>query len=393
MDVQLLTPLIVIILLFVLATFLQRFSVPPIITQIIALIGLLATPLNITTFELPIWTLEALLFILLFYVSVQTPPSEFGKEALRAIPASIATSIVGIAVGFSVSHFYLALPLHQSAVIAFIMGAFASASLLTTMERCSLIKTEVAKAGVGIAIVNNLIALLALSAVHNSHEIVDVALKSGYALGWLILAIATARYIYPRIVKALNITSTEATLSALLLQALFLSFVAHLLGLSFMLGAFVSALFVKETYLHGEIHVQIRKSFFALSYLIALPLLLLSSTQFLKLDLSVALSAIILVVTVGIAQFIVTYASLWFKHYGRAQSTALASFSFLRSEVAFALALFAVHMSLISAETFSLILLALLIATLLSFLSLFIGFSKLKTEEPYRSIIANKGSK
>jgi len=390
MDMQLLTPLCMIVLLFTLGTFLQRFSIPPIWTQVLVVIGLLVSPLSVTAFEFPVWALESLLFIVLFYVGVQTPASEFGKEALRAIPASIASTIVGIAVAFAIS-FWLGFSLFHSAVISLIIGAIASASLLNMMEKIGIVKSEVAKAGVGISIVNNLLLLLALSVLSESTDVVGLAIKSGYALGWLILSIGVARYIYPRIVKALNINSIEATLSALLVQALFLSVIAHLLGLSIMLGAFVSALFVKEAYLYGDVHVQIRKSFHALTYLIAVPLLLLASTQFLKVDTSNLTNAAMLAGVVAVAQYVVTYFVLWFKHYGRAQSTMLASFSLVRSEVAFVLLILSVHLSLITPEIFTMLLLSLLMLTLVSVFVLRMGLSKLQTEEPYRSLL--KGSK
>jgi len=391
MDLQLLTPLCMIVLFFALGTFLQRFSIPPIWTQVLLIIGFLASPLSVISFEFPVWALESLLFIVLFYVGVQTPASEFGKEALRAIPASIASTVVGIASAFSVS-FWLGFYLYESAVISLIAGAIASASLLNIMEKIDLVKTEVAKAAVGIAIVNNLLLLLAVSALSTSSDVITLAIKAGYSFGWLILAVGVARYIYPRVVKALNISSTEATLSALLVQALLLATVAHLLGLSFMLGAFVSALFVKEEYLHSDVHIQIRKSFHTLTYLVAVPLLLLSSTQFFKIDMSNIVNAVILAVSVAVAQYIVTYFVLWFKHYGRAQSAMLAFTTLVRSEMAFVILVFSAHLSLITPAIFTMLLLSLLILTTLTPFILRIGLSKLQAEEPYRSLLS-KGSK
>jgi len=391
MDLQLLTPLCMIVLLFALGTFLQRFSIPPIWTQVLLIIGFLASPFSVISFEFPVWALESLLFIVLFYVGVQTPASEFGKEALRAIPASISSTIIGIASAFGIS-FWLGFSIYESAVISLIAGAIASASLLNMMEKLGLVKTEVAKAGVGISIVNNLLLLLAFSALSSSADIIGLVVKSAYAFGWLVLAIAIARYIYPRVVKSLNISSTEATLSALLIQALFLATVAHLLGLSFILGAFVTALFVKEEYLHGDVHIQIRKSFHTLTYLIAVPLLLLSSIQFLKIDTSNIVNAAILAGVVAASQYIVTYFVLWFKHYGRAQSTMLASSSLVRSEMAFVLLIFSANLSLITPSIFSMLLLYLLILTTITPFILRIGLSKLQSEEPYKSLLS-KGSK
>jgi len=391
MDLQLLTPLCMIVLLFALGTFLQRFSIPPIWTQTLVVVGFLGSPLSVLSFEFPVWALESLLFIVLFYVGVQTPASEFGKEALRALPASIGATVVAILSAFGVS-FWLGYSNFESAVISLIVGAIASASLLNIMEKMNLVKTEVAKAAVGIAIINNLLLLLAVSSLSTSSGVISLAIKAGYSFGWLILAIGVARYIYPRVVKALNISSTEATLSALLIQALFFATVAHLLGLSFMLGAFVSALFVKEEYLHGDVHIQIRKSFHALTYLVAVPLLLLSSTQFLKIEMSNIVNAATLAIAVAVAQYIVTYFVLWFKHYGRAQSAMLAFTTLVRSEMAFVLLIFSAHLSLITPAIFTMLLLSLLILTIVTPLILRIGLSKLQSEEPYRSLLS-KGSK
>jgi len=391
MDLQLLTPLCMIVLLFAFGTFLQRFSIPPIWTQTLVVIGFLISPLSVISFEFPVWALESLLFIVLFYVGVQTPASEFGKEALRALPASIGATAVAIVSAFGVS-FWLGYSNFESAVISLIVGAIASASLLNIMEKMNLVKTEVAKAAVGIAIVNNLLLLLALSALSTSSGVISLAIKAGYSFGWLILVIGVARYIYPRVVKALNISSTEATLSALLVQALFFATVAHLLGLSFMLGAFVSALFVKEEYLHGDVHIQIRKGFHALTYLVAVPLLLLASTQFLAIDMSNIVNAAILAVSVAVAQYIVTYFVLWFKHYGRAQSAMLAFTTLVRSEMAFVLLIFSAHLSLITPAIFTMLLLSLLILTIITPFILRMGLAKLQSEEPYRSLLS-KGSK
>jgi Kef-type K+ transport system membrane component KefB len=214
------------------------------------------------------------------------------------------------------------------------------------------------------ALPNNIIVILLFTTIlaifnSGSTSALDIIITILTIVGFIVISMMISRYGFPRISQ--KIKNENGLIALLLVNAIIQSCIADLMGLHFLIGTFLSSLFILEKFLKGTVVKPIQEKVANINNYIFIPILGL--TLGLNIDVSILFDYelfvpfAILTVTVIVAQAIFSY--LFFKVDYR-KIHILGSFS--KAELSIILLFISVSYGIIDGDIFtsSIILLAIL---------------------------------
>ncbi|HUP18525.1 MAG TPA: cation:proton antiporter [Gemmatimonadota bacterium] len=202
--------------------------------------------------------------ILLFEIGLETDL----REMFRVGSSSLTVALVGVVLPFAFGYLFWHLYQGGTSLVAIFVGATLTATSVGITARVltdiGKISTSEARIIIGAAVIDDILGLLILAVVNGLAEtghvsILGVARLFGLALGFLAVAMAigltTARWLF-ELVNRMRVRGVLVTFA--LVFALLLAYLAHLVGLAPIVGAFAAGLILSRTNQFDTIVEQIK---------------------------------------------------------------------------------------------------------------------------------------
>ena len=387
----------IIISVVVIATILRFLAIPIVYTGV-------AVGIILSSFDLDLISLEQDfnlymnigIFFLLLHAGLNTPPAEFAKSVKSASKISGINIIFLSLFAFFIVYKY-AIPLDIVLIIFLVLSAMGMGSIYEGLQKSFLIKTPISSMLIGSSAFNNVVLIMILAvfiAFSSSAPNQTIAFLSLKVLGFLILSIITARYIYPRITYSFGIKNAYIILFIILFMAIGLSYIALLMGFEIFIGAYFAGLFIREEYLNGLVFKKVEQYLSFISYYLFAPFLLvgvgtnIDYTNLINTDMF----NFIIIGTLILLSISIYFIGAYFKGLSGTEAGIIAFGSLGRSELSIvALAVLSFH-QLISSNLLTILIIVLLMLHILMIITLKLGSKKLSNDIDYKEIIEkNKG--
>ncbi len=202
--------------------------------------------------------------ILLFEIGLESDL----KELLRVGPQAAAVAVIGVAVPFAIGTVGLIYFFQVPSVAAIFAGAALTATsigitarVLAEMQKLS---SEEGQIIIGAAVLDDVLGIIILAVVAGLAErgevqIADISVILISAVGFLVGAVTIGRFLNPFLVGMIERLRTRGNpLIPGLIIAFGLSYIAQVIQLEAILGAFAAGLIIGETELRGELEEQIK---------------------------------------------------------------------------------------------------------------------------------------
>lgn len=245
------------------------------------------------------------IFFLMLHTGLKTQHQELLGASLTAIIVGVMGSIIPFLGGFGIGIWY-GLDTLPSVFLGIGLSASAIAMAARLFKETGIANSRVAHITIGAAVIEDIIALVLFSLVlaYNAEGsvnwmsfgqiILEIALFFGIVL-WF--GLKSAPYLH----KYLAHGKKSFTLT--LIVALLFGYIAELIGLHSIIGAFLAGLFMQEELLEPSVYAKIEDRFYGLAYSFFGPVFFASLAFY--LDFSAVLSApvftalVILIAIVG----------------------------------------------------------------------------------------------
>lgn len=241
------------------------------------------------------------IFFVMFYAGMELDPGELLEHKWPSIGIAIGGFILPFILGYGISKAFGGTP-YQALFIGMGVSITAIAVQAVILEEMRINRSEIGHIIIGAAIVDNILALVALSTLlglarTGTVQLTDLALVLGKVLAFFIVTIVLGYYIVPLFTKHLTDNGGKAFTFALG-AALLMAYFAELAGLHLIMGAFLAGQFVRKDIMDRGVYNAIRDRFFGISYGFLVPIFLASLSFHLHLSLEPSFIAFTLVLTV-----------------------------------------------------------------------------------------------
>jgi len=247
-----------------------KFGLPFVLGELVA--GIIIGPplLGIITPSPAIELLSELgIFFVMFHTGMEMDP----KELLEHIWPSLAVAIGGFVLPFVLGYFTTRLfggTLYQSLFVGMGISITAIAVQSVILHSMKISATHIGHIIIGAAIADDILSLIGLSVLLslaktdsiNLHELSFIIIK---VIGFFSLTIILGHYIVPRITKRLHDREGHAFTFAMG-AALIMAYLADLVGLHLIIGAFLAGQFVRKEIMDERIYNVIQDRFYGISY-------------------------------------------------------------------------------------------------------------------------------
>lgn len=189
------------------------------------------------------------MFFIMFYAGLSTDPRELGKKVRSFIGIGVLGTFTPLILGFSVTWFFT-----EDIWISLLIGLAISGTSLATKSRIlddlDLLRTKLGHAMMGGGMVDNILSFIILSLVLDSMAqgyfsfldgLVTLALTVLFFGGVLVVGY----YIYP-VIGIFFARSGERGFVFAFIMGLLVAGIGELIGLHFIIGAYLAGLFVRE---------------------------------------------------------------------------------------------------------------------------------------------------
>ena len=257
-----------------------RFGLPVVLGELLAGIILGPPLLGIISTSEPIELLaEFGIFFLMFYAGLEMDP----KEAVEHLWPSTAVAIGGFVLPF-VFGYLVCMMFGGTSFQSLFVGMGISVTAIAVQSRIlhdmHIHNTSIGHIIIGAAIINDILALVALSillelAESGTIQVVTVALivfKVAIFFGFTILI---GQFVIPKFIRKLDDREGKAFTFALVC-ALVMAYMAELAGLHLIIGAFLAGQFVRKEIMDIDIYQKINDRFYGISYGFMAPIFFVS---------------------------------------------------------------------------------------------------------------------
>ena len=228
----------------------------------ISFIGTLATS------EVLEWVANLGIFFLVLNAGVELSPSEIVRHSKGAFVVALGGMLLPLVSGFALAWVFLPesdLKHAQALLVGVALSVSAIPATVKVLGDLGLLHSRVGETVVSAAIFDDVLGLMllaVLTAVIQTGEIPDLATLAllfvkvaGFFAATMILGV----HVYPRVSRKLKMMQAVAVeLSALVIIALAYGLLAELLGMHWVLGAFMAGLFFEPARVGKGVHVEIR---------------------------------------------------------------------------------------------------------------------------------------
>ncbi len=197
--------------------------------------------------------------ILLFEVGLESNLTEMMKVGWSALLVAVAGVIAPFFLGWGVAAYFL--PAEATLTHIFIGATLCATSVGITarvLKDMGKLQTRESRIILGAAVIDDVLGLLILAVVAGSIKasaqggtlaVSDVALIAGKSIAFLVGAIVIGRYLVPQLFRGTNHLESRGVLLALTIAfCFFLAWVAGLVGLAPIVGAFAAGLVLDEAH-------------------------------------------------------------------------------------------------------------------------------------------------
>ena len=284
----------------------RRIKLPPVLGELLA--GLLVGPpvFNLISYSEGLDMLAKLgMFFLMFYAGLQTDPKKLLKIRKSAIVIGFLGTLVPFVLGFS------AVVLFGGSVLQgiFIGAAISGTSMVTKsriLQDLKLLRTKLGNIMMGSAMVDNLLSFIVLAVAIKSVSLGELNLSSAlFTLSevtiFFLLTLFIGYKLYPYMTSFMKQRTIRGFTFAIIIGLLF-AFLAEMLSIHFIIGAYLAGLMVREE-IAGKLLVKRLKERISIITLGFLGPLFIVTVAF-NVDFSVLTLAPYLLVAILLAAFI-----------------------------------------------------------------------------------------
>jgi Kef-type K+ transport system membrane component KefB len=255
-------------------------KLPLIAGQLLA--GLIMGPpiLNIIKFTPTIEVLAQLgAFFIMLYLGVKTDPRKILRRTKAAVSIALAGFFVPFILGYLIVRFFGG-GTYQALFIGMAISTTSLATKATILDELKLLNSKAGNAMVGAGVIENTMALVLFSVILNAAKTNNLSIWSLLAtVIEVILFFAIVLFVgvklYPYLKRYLS-DKKDKGFTFTLIVALCIGALAELIGLHFILGAYLAGLFVREEILAKELFNKINDRLMVLSYGLLAPMFFIS---------------------------------------------------------------------------------------------------------------------
>jgi Kef-type K+ transport system membrane component KefB len=221
------------------------------------------------------------IFFVMFHTGMEMDP----KELLEHLWPSLAVAAGGFILPFALGYFTT-------------MAIAVQSVILHTLQ---INKTYIGHIIIGAAIADDILSFIGLSillglAKSGSVQIGDLAMLLAKVLGFFGFTILIGQFIMPRLTRKLHDREGKAFTFAMA-SALVMAYLAELVGLHLIIGAFMAGQFVRKEVMDEKIYHAISDRFYGLSYGFLVPIFFASLSFHLHINWNVSFLFFALVLT------------------------------------------------------------------------------------------------
>ncbi len=308
MEPRLIINIVLILLVaWVLGDLFQRVRMPRLLGELMA--GLLLGP-PLLGWVQPREAMTVLadlgIFFLMFYSGMEMDPHELVEHFWVAMAVAVGGFTVPFALGFGVAYLFGA-TIFQSLFIAMGLSVTALAVGARVLQDMEIHHSKVGHIIIAAAIVDDILALVSFSVLAGLAKTGEVDVRQILVLLAEVAAffggtILVGHYILPRFTRRLRDEEAKGFTFALTV-ALIMGFLAEMVGLHLIIGAFLAGQFVRKEVVEPELYRRLHDRFFNIIYGFLGPIFFVSLSFHVNLSLSAQdwwfLAAIVAVAVVG----------------------------------------------------------------------------------------------
>jgi Kef-type K+ transport system membrane component KefB len=242
------------------------------------------------------------IFFVMFHTGMEMDP----KELLEHLWPSLTVAVGGFVVPFIAGYFTARVfggTLYQSLFVGMGISITAIAVQSVILHSMRISTTYIGHIIIGAAIADDILSLIGLSVLLSlvktgAFQFSGLLIVIGKVVGFFGLTIILGQFIVPKITVRLHDREGKAFTFAIA-AALLMAYLAELVGLHIIIGAFLAGQFVRKEIMDEKIYHSINDRFFGLSYGFLLPVFFASLSFHLHLRWDLAFLIFTLVLTLA----------------------------------------------------------------------------------------------
>ncbi len=249
-NLPIVSVLFLLVVIWLVGELFVRIKLPPVLGELLA--GLIIGPpiFNLISYSDGLDMLAKLgMFFLMFYAGLQTDPKKLLKIKKSAFAIGILGTLVPFTLGFAATVMFGGTILQG----IFIGAAISGTSMVTKsriLQDLKILKTKLGHIMMGSAMVDNLLSFVILAVAIKSAYVGELNLSSGlFTLGEAIVFFTLTLFIgyklFPYVTNFMKQRTIRGFTFAILVGLLF-AFLAEMLSIHFIIGAYLAGLMVRE---------------------------------------------------------------------------------------------------------------------------------------------------
>lgn len=249
------------------------------------------------------------IFFVMFHTGMEMDP----KELLEHLWPSLAVAIGGFILPFVLGYFTTRAfggTLNQALFVGMGVSITAIAVQSVILHSMRISATYIGHIIIGAAIADDILSLIGLSvllglAKSGTVQIMDVSIIIGKVIAFFAMTILLGEFVIPKLTKKLHDREGKAFTFAMT-AALTMAYLAELVGLHLIIGAFLAGQFVRKEMMDEKIYHKISDRFYGLSYGFLVPIFFasLSFHLHIHLDFSFVIFATVLTLVAIIGKLV-----------------------------------------------------------------------------------------
>jgi Kef-type K+ transport system membrane component KefB len=290
MEPRLIINIVLILLVaWVLGDLFQRFRMPRLLGELLA--GLVLGPPLLGWIQ-PREAMTVLsdlgIFFLMFYAGMEMDPRELLEHFWVSVAVAVGGFLLPFALGFVVAWFFGATVL-QSMFMAMGLSVTALAVGARVLQDMEIHHSKVGHIIIGAAIVDDILALVSFSVLSGlaqtgQVDLYRVLLLLAEVAAFFGVTILLGQFVLPRFTRRLRDEEAKGFTFALS-AALIMGFLAEMVGLHLIIGAFLAGQFVRKEVVEPQLYQRLHDRFFNIIYGFLGPIFFVSLSFHVNLNL------------------------------------------------------------------------------------------------------------
>lgn len=295
--------LLILVVAWAMGSLFARYGLPIVLGELLA--GIILGP-PILGLVGPSPGIELLAELGIFFVMFHTGMEMDPKELLEHLWPSLCVAIGGFVLPFVLGYFTTRAfggTFYQSLFVGMGISITAIAVQSVILHSLKISSTYVGHIIIGAAIADDILSLIGLSillgmAKSGTVQFLDLGIVILKVIGFFVLTIVLGHFIVPKLLGRLHDREGKAFTFAIL-AALAMAYLAELVGLHLIIGAFLAGQYIRKELMDEKIYHAISDRFFGLSYGFLLPVFFASLSFHLHFDWNISFAAFALVLTLA----------------------------------------------------------------------------------------------